>query len=84
MIEQTAEVIRVLPKQDIRVETGPIQFGDDWPGLFVRGDEALGLANEIEALQLDGTSLPAGGAIGAVLNRVVDLLQSCKASKPSN
>jgi len=24
-----------------RVESGPIQFGDDWPGLFLRGDEAI-------------------------------------------
>jgi hypothetical protein len=23
-----------------RVETGVIQFGDDWPGYFFRGDEA--------------------------------------------
>ena len=23
-----------------RVETGPVQFGDDWPGVFIRGDNA--------------------------------------------
>lgn len=23
-----------------RVETGPIQFNDDWPGAFIRGDNA--------------------------------------------
>jgi len=23
-----------------RMETGPVQFGDDWPGIFIRGDEA--------------------------------------------
>lgn len=23
-----------------RPETGPMQFGDDWPGLFLRGDYA--------------------------------------------
>jgi hypothetical protein len=28
----------------LRVETGAVQFGDDWPGLFVRGDQALHLA----------------------------------------
>jgi hypothetical protein len=26
-----------------RVETGPVQFGDDWPGLFIRGDNAHSL-----------------------------------------
>jgi len=25
-----------------RPETGAMQFGDDWPGLFVRGDNATG------------------------------------------
>lgn len=32
--------IRKLPAQETRVETGPVQFGDDWPGLFIRGDNA--------------------------------------------
>ncbi|HEV3438751.1 MAG TPA: hypothetical protein VG122_15405 [Gemmata sp.] len=26
-----------------RVETGAVQFGDDWPGLFIRGDNAQAL-----------------------------------------
>lgn len=26
-----------------RPETGPMQFGDDWPGVFVRGDNASGI-----------------------------------------
>lgn len=32
------ERMRRLPAVDRRVETGPVQFGDDWPGLFIRGD----------------------------------------------
>jgi len=24
-----------------RPETGPMQFGDDWPGVFIRGDNAI-------------------------------------------
>ena len=31
---------RQLPEQDERVETGPVRFGDDWPGVFIRGDNA--------------------------------------------
>lgn len=31
--------IRLLNKHARRVETGPVQFGDDWPGLFIRGDD---------------------------------------------
>lgn len=33
-----------------RVETGPIQFGDDWPGIFIRGDDALLYGKELSAL----------------------------------
>lgn len=32
---------RLFPAQEERVESGPIQFGDDWPGIFMRGDHAL-------------------------------------------
>ena len=31
-----------------RVETGVIQFGDDWPGVFIRGDHALQFAHCLE------------------------------------
>lgn len=49
-------VIRMLPApQDGRgrVETGAVQFGDDWPGLFIRGDEAANLAFMIDHLVSD-------------------------------
>lgn len=33
---------RIIPYKDKhRVETGATQFGDDWCGLFVRGDDCL-------------------------------------------
>lgn len=28
------------PNDRARVESGPVQFGDDWPGTFIRGDHA--------------------------------------------
>jgi hypothetical protein len=36
-------LIQVLPAPEHgrRMETGPLQFGDDWPGVFLRGDHAL-------------------------------------------
>jgi len=34
---------RMYPHAE-RVETGPVQFNDDWPGVFIRGDNALWLA----------------------------------------
>jgi hypothetical protein len=31
-----------------RIETGPMQFGDDWPGVFIRGDSASFDAHALE------------------------------------
>lgn len=30
-----------------RPETGPMQFGQDWPGIFIRGDNALAFVSII-------------------------------------
>ena len=52
--------------QSQRAETGPLHFENDWPGLFIRGDNALmryapalrallnGNANPIEKAQCNG------------------------------
>jgi hypothetical protein len=31
-----------------RLETGPLKAGQDWTGLFLRGDEALGLRSSLK------------------------------------
>lgn len=41
-----------------RVETGAVEFGNDWPGLFVRGDDAFGLAMSVTAVEDFVRSLP--------------------------
>lgn len=41
--------IRHLPGQDNRVETGTVQFGDDWPGVFIRGDNAGAMAMTLKS-----------------------------------
>ena len=33
-----------------RVETGAVKFGDDWAGLFIRGDNAIDLRQKIHDL----------------------------------
>lgn len=33
----------------IRLESGPTQFGDDWPGLFLRGDSCFAYALALKA-----------------------------------
>ncbi len=40
--ERARMTILQLPAQPERVETGAVQFGDDWPGVFIRGDNAFG------------------------------------------
>ena len=53
-----------------RAETGVIQFGDDWPGIFIRGDNALGFAFMIrEAMQSEFRD--------AALSGLLELLESC-------
>lgn len=39
-----------LPGSSGAVPTGALQFQNDWPGLFVRGDEAIPLAVKIRAM----------------------------------
>jgi hypothetical protein len=56
-----------------RVSSGPIQIGEDWPGVFIRGDEALAKADLIVASQ-DAGWLPHGN----LLDDVVKLLRSCR------
>lgn len=41
---------RLLPPQQERVESGPIRFGDDRPGIFLRGEHACYLASNLANL----------------------------------
>ena len=56
-----------------RHSTGPLQFGDDWPGVFIRGDEALAMAERLRRLE----SLPPQ-ARAIVLNDLAEILESCR------
>ena len=51
--------LRTIPLADgePRVETGPLQFGNDWPGLFVRGDDCLAFAKCLEEV---AATIPTG------------------------
>lgn len=65
--------LRIFPEQQERVETGTIQFGSDWPGLFIRGDNALYYAYQLRRW-LEGQNEDAIGKI--VLAGLVHLLSS--------
>jgi hypothetical protein len=68
---------------DKRPETGVMQFGDDWPGIFIRGDNAMAFALNLEAaLKVLGDKAPRGVAL-AYSESLVKLLKSCDArTKP--
>lgn len=40
--------VRYLPEPTVRVETGVTQFGEDWPGVFIRGDDAFHYASHLD------------------------------------
>jgi hypothetical protein len=50
--------IRFLPQQEERVETGAVQFGDDWPGLFIRGDDCMVLRIALESVKRHVAAMP--------------------------
>jgi hypothetical protein len=62
-----------------RPETGPMAFGDDWPGVFIRGDNALMYAKAIDGylgfMERQRTVQP--NISKSVLEGLRDLLRSC-------
>jgi hypothetical protein len=68
--------IRQLPQQDERVETGPVQFGDDWPGVFIRGDNAGYYAMHLKTLIEGGHDAATEEFIKMLLRGLQELLAS--------
>ena len=61
-----------------RVETGVVQIGDDWPGVFIRGDNALmRYAPALEALLTGQQDLISRTGCESLLR----LLRSCEAGE---
>lgn len=65
-----------IPRPDAspRVETGAIQFGSDWPGLFIRGDDAVFLVASIRQLA-KGVQESKDPDVGMALARVVEIAE---------
>ena len=46
------EILQIpLPGGSGQARTGAVHFQDDWPGIFIRGDDAIALLQEIRAMQ---------------------------------
>jgi hypothetical protein len=57
--------------------TGALQFENDWPGLFLRGDSAVSLLSNIRGLQqrLGSHADPTVGAILVQLGQIADIIE---------
>lgn len=70
--------IRIIDvKLDERVETGPTQIGDDWPGVFIRGDNAAYYAMMLRQYLEHGENTQFGIAKAALESLYKDLT-SCR------
>lgn len=62
-----------------RIETGPVWFVDDWPGIFIRGDEAFGFGSALAKVLEDHL---AGDVIAkTILSDLAETLLSCDVRK---
>lgn len=67
-----------------RVETGPVQFNDDWPGVFIRGDNAAYLAICLDSALRELSSQDTSFESAFHLNALQHLLELLKGSNISN
>ena len=75
--------MQTVTGQAVRIETGPLKFPDDWPGVFIRGDEALGYAGELRVLlagvEKRAAKLPQDeGSARVRIEQLAALLESCR------
>lgn len=67
--------------RDERPETGPMKFGEDWTGVFIRGDDAMPYALalrhmlEVHPPAQDDETDPVLAKM--VLKGLIDVLESC-------
>jgi hypothetical protein len=64
----------------MRAETGPMEFADDWTGVFVRGDNALGDSFHIAAALeiLDASESPGAALSANAIRGMMELLAGAR------
>ena len=65
-----------------RVETGSVQFGEDWPGVFIRGDHAFHYAMHLETVLSRATENEAMGMDVMTVQGLLELLKGCQVKTP--
>jgi hypothetical protein len=72
----------VLEGLPVRMESGPLQFGDDWPGVFLRGDHALHYAFTLKQYLSRHCPPPRDNYFEhQVLIGLIDTLEECNVHK---
>ena len=79
--EKASEVERIvmlpMPDNIQRVETGVIQFGDDWPSVHIRGDNAAFYSRALNTILMHDKADPVALA---ALGSLWKLLESSKST----
>ena len=67
--------------KDGRIETGPVRFGDDWNGTFVRGDNSFHIACVLEQaigiIRIHGNDFNQGELVAIQLESYANLFKEC-------
>jgi hypothetical protein len=74
--------IRLLTNQGARIETGLVRFNNDWTGVFIRGDDAIELAFNLDTL-LEAKKLNPESCVMAEL-RLLQLMKLLRDVKQRN
>ena len=68
-----------IPNLRERIETGPLQINDDWPGVFIRGDQALHFAFTLKMILENRKDIKWHPIMEeTVLKGLMDTLSSCE------
>jgi hypothetical protein len=70
-----------IPLDGARPGTGPMQFGDDWPGVFIRGDDAMGYASALRRAIERPVEADSRSVDVARLAKLVELLGTCRVTQ---
>jgi hypothetical protein len=74
-MKSNSKILQIpLPGGSGRAPTGAVQFRDDWPGLFVRGDDAIFAGAAIRQLQERLSSHP-DVAVTTALYTLADVIE---------
>lgn len=71
-----SEIQKIDWKGESRVETGPVQFGEDWPGVFLRGDYAVPMAFTLERMLKNSPDMDVFSL--SMIEGLIKTLKSCR------